>query len=55
MTHSYRLSLFQAAVMVAAAAGVEDMSEEETGPAETNFDYLLAMSIQSLTLEKVSP
>lgn len=39
--------------MVAAAAGVDDVTEEETGPSEDNYDYLLSMAIQSLTLEKV--
>ena len=40
--------------MVAAAAGVDEIEEEDTGPAEANYDYLLSMPIQSLTLEKVS-
>jgi len=45
----------QAKVVVAAAAGVDEVGEEDTGPAVANFDYLLSMAIQSLTLEKVYP
>lgn len=46
--------ILQAKVVVAAAAAVDEIDEEETGPAEANYEYLLSMSIQSLTLEKVS-
>lgn len=53
MCGSYLEIFKQAKVMVAAAAGVDDVGEDETGPAESNFDYLLSMAIQSLTLEKV--
>lgn len=42
----------QPKVVVAAAAGVDEVEEEDAGPAEANFDYLLSMPIQSLTLEK---
>ena len=45
--------MVQAKVVAAAAAAVDDIEDEETGPAEANYDYLLTMSIQSLTLEKV--
>ena len=45
--------LIQPKIMAAAAAGVDEVEEEDVGPAEANFDYLLSMPIQSLTLEKV--
>ena len=40
-------------MVVAAAAGVDEIEEEDAGPAEATFEYLLSMPIQSLTLEKV--
>ena len=41
--------------MGAAAAAVdEEPAEEEGAPAAANYDYLLSMAIQSLTLEKAS-
>ena len=43
----------QPKVIVAAAAGVDEIEEEDAGPAEANYEYLLSMPIQSLTLEKV--
>ena len=45
---------YAAKVIVSAAAEVDDVNEEDTGPGDANFDYLLSMSIQSLTLEKVA-
>lgn len=44
---------FQVKMVVAAAAGIDDIQEDDVGPADADFDYLLSMSIQSLTMEKV--
>ena len=47
-----RAAVLQAKVVAAAAAVDEEPAEEEGAPAAANYEYLLSMAIQSLTLEK---